>query len=80
MKRLSVILPDAPSPKEKRAERSVVWLYLVFFCLWTVGLLLGLGASEETMLGFPLWFFFSCIFAYSCICLLLAWVIRKFFR
>ena len=76
----SRILPDAPSPEERRAERSIVWLYLVFFCLWTAGLLFGLGQFGSTFLGFPSWFFFSCIFAYICICLLLGWVVHKFFR
>ena len=80
MKQLPITLPDQPGPRERKAEYSIVWLYLVFFCLWSLGLLLGLWQTGGDFFGFPLWFFVSCILAYTAICLLLAWTVRRFFR
>ena len=70
-----------PTEKERRAERVIALLYVIFFILWCAGLLLGLCQSTDTLLwGLPFWFSFSCVIAYGLICLALAWAVRRHFQ
>ncbi len=66
---------------DKEALITVI-LYLVFFVWWYV-FAYGLGskpASEYSyILGFPAWFFYSCILGYLIISFLLWFVVKKFF-
>lgn len=74
--------------KEKNRQinkeaKITIGLYLFFFFWWTV-FAYGLGlkdVSEYTyILGFPSWFFFSCILGYVVISALLAFVVKKYFK
>lgn len=59
-----------------------IGLYLFFF-IWWYGFAYGLGSKDPSeysyVLGFPSWFFYSCILGYVVICVLLWFVVRKFF-
>ena len=56
----------------------------VFFFIWWFAFAYGLGlrdVSEYTyILGFPAWFFYSCILGYIVISALLAFVVKKYFK
>lgn len=55
----------------------------VFFFIWWYGFAYGLGSKDPSeysyVLGFPSWFFYSCILGYVVICALLWFVVKKFF-
>ncbi|MCT4564447.1 MAG: YhdT family protein [Maledivibacter sp.] len=59
-----------------------IGLYIFFF-IWWYGFAYGLGSKDPSeysyVLGFPSWFFYSCILGYVVICLLLWFVVKKFF-
>lgn len=74
--------------KEKNRQinkeaKITVGLYLFFFIWWFV-FAYGIGlkdVSEYTyILGFPSWFFYSCILGYIMISVLLAFVVKKYFK
>lgn len=52
---------------ENSSPRIFVMLYILFFTLWCAGLALGEmlpGPEQPVLLGLPLWFMISCVFAY----------------
>lgn len=59
-----------------------IGLYIFFF-IWWYGFAYGLGSKDPSeysyVLGFPSWFFYSCILGYVVICVLLWFVVKKFF-
>lgn len=59
-----------------------IGLYIFFFIWWYV-FAYGLGSKAPSeyvyVLGFPSWFFYSCILGYVVICLSLWFVVKKFF-
>ncbi|SHK14044.1 YhdT family protein [Paramaledivibacter caminithermalis] len=59
-----------------------IGLYAFFF-IWWYAFAYGLGYQEPSkysyVLGFPSWFFYSCILGYIVICVLLFVVVKKFF-
>ena len=66
----------------KEAKISI-GIYLLFFVWWFV-FAYGLGlrdVSEYTyVLGFPAWFFYSCIVGYILISIVIAIVVKKVFK
>ena len=78
-------MKDNVKNRFKQADKEALitlGLYLVFFVWWYV-FVYGLGskpASEYNyILGFPSWFFYSCIVGYLLISFLLWFVVKKFF-
>ncbi len=74
--------------KEKNKQinkeaRITVGLYIFFF-IWWVGFAYGIGLKDVSeykyILGFPSWFFYSCILGYVMISVLLAFVVKKYFK
>lgn len=69
--------------KEARTETIVViTLYIVFFAWWYVTAY-GFGddpTKYKYILGFPEWFFYSCIVGYPAISLLLWAAVKIFFK
>lgn len=64
----------------RRETWAVLGLYLLFF-VWWYATAYGFGgdpAQYSYILGFPAWFFYSCIVGYVGISLLL-WVVVKYF-
>lgn len=61
----------------------VLALYLLFFLWWYVSAY-GLGGGDpleyEYILGFPAWFFYSCIVGYLGISVILWLTVRLFFK
>ena len=69
----------------KQADREA-WMTLcmyVFFFLWWTLFAFGLGSGSPDeysyVLGFPSWFFFSCVLGYPVVTLLLWIVLRRYF-
>ncbi|WP_208985141.1 YhdT family protein [Maledivibacter halophilus] len=66
----------------RREALITIGLYIFFFMWWYV-FAYGLGSKEPSqysyVFGFPGWFFYSCILGYVVICLLLWFVVKKFF-
>jgi len=65
-----------------RETLAVLGLYLLFF-VWWYATAYGFGsdpAKYSYILGFPEWFFFSCIVGYAGISLLLWAVVKYFFK
>ncbi len=62
--------------------RVILMLYLFFAAIWGLGLVLGLreGMGRAIVLGLPLWFSVSCVFAYIAVSLALVWAVRRYFR
>ncbi|GAA0307072.1 putative membrane protein YhdT [Gracilibacillus halotolerans] len=56
---------------------------VVFHFLWWFGFAYGLGSKEVDeytyILGFPAWFFYSCIIGFILISLLVFIIVKKFF-
>lgn len=75
--------PSAPSPqktnKEKAGEKAIWFLYVLFFAVWLAGYWLGLSGHTATMLGLPVWFAISCLWAFLGVVLALLYVSRRFF-
>lgn len=66
----------------RRETIVIVALYLLFFAWWYVTAY-GFGddpAEYEYILGFPEWFFYSCIVGYIGISLILWGAVRLFFK
>lgn len=60
-----------------------VGLYIIFF-IWWFAFAYGLGLKDISeynyILGFPAWFFYSCILGYVFISVLLAFVVKRYFK
>lgn len=60
-----------------------IGLYLFFF-IWWYGFAYGLGSKDPSeytyIMGYPSWFFFSCILGYVVISFLVLIVVKKFFK
>ncbi|WP_430886125.1 YhdT family protein [Fusibacter sp. JL216-2] len=74
--------------KEKNRQinkeaKITVGLY-VFFFIWWFAFAYGIGLKDVSeysyILGFPSWFFYSCILGYVMISVLLAFVVKNFFK
>ncbi|MCH4890863.1 DUF997 family protein [Acidaminobacter sp. JC074] len=74
--------------KEKNLQinkeaKITVGLYIFFFLWWFI-LAYGIGLKDVSeykyILGFPSWFFYSCIMGYVMICVLLAFVVKRYFK
>ena len=66
----------------RRETIVIVALYLIFFAWWYVTAY-GFGdvpAEYGYILGFPVWFFYSCIVGYVGISLILWGAVRVFFK
>lgn len=64
-----------------RETRIIIGLYLLFF-VWWYAAAYGFGddpSQYRYILGFPEWFFYSCIVGYIGISLLLWAVVKRFF-
>ncbi len=75
---------DSKSAKKSSKEaKYTLILYLCYF-LWTIASAYGLGSSSPEeysyILGFPAWFFFSCILAYPLCCIAVYFMLQNFFR
>lgn len=61
----------------------ILALYLLFF-IWWYASAYGLGGGDPLeyryILGFPEWFFYSCIVGYLGISFILWFVVKRFFR
>lgn len=87
MTKLSPHLPHQPDNKERAGEKAIALTYLFFFCIWLTGYGLGLSghpsfftAPSSFLLGFPLWFVVSCLFAFTAVVCVLFIVSRHFFK
>ncbi len=67
----------------KQGSKITVGLY-VFFFIWWFAFAYGIGLKDVSeysyILGFPSWFFYSCILGYVMISVLLAFVVKNFFK
>lgn len=68
-----------PCPKERAGEKAIWGLYFFFFVLWAIGYGLGLTENSTLVMGLPLWFVISCIWAFVGVFLALLLVTRRFF-
>ncbi len=68
--------------KQARKEaKATIFVYLLYF-FFSVGTAYGLGRDIENytyILGFPAWFFYSCILAYFFVCIAVYILIRTVF-
>ncbi|MBF4694836.1 YhdT family protein [Fusibacter ferrireducens] len=66
-----------------KEAKITVGLYLFFF-IWWVAFAYGIGLKDiseyKYILGFPSWFFYSCIVGYVMISFPLAFVVKKYFK
>lgn len=66
-----------------KEAKITVGLYVFFFIWWFV-FAYGIGLKDVSeysyILGFPAWFFYSCILGYVMISVLLAIVVKKCFK
>ncbi len=70
-------------PKRDSGVRSIVALYLGFFAMWCAGLAIGEmwpGPEQPVLLGMPLWFFVSCLFAFAAVSIALILCVRRYFQ
>ena len=75
-----------PDPRYRQADREALitlGLYAFFFVWWFV-FAFGPGTGEPDgytyVWGLPAWFFYSCVLGYPVICVVLWYVVRRFFR
>ena len=71
--------PKVPSPKEKAGEKAIWLIYFLFFAVWLGGYCLGLTDYTATVMGLPLWFAISCLWAFAGVVLALFYISRRFF-
>ncbi len=75
---------DEQAKKSSSKEAKVTLVLYFSYFLWTIVSAYGLGSanpSEYTMiLGFPAWFFYSCIIAYPLCCLAVYFLTKHFFN
>lgn len=69
----------------KQADKEALitlGMYAFFFCWWTF-FAFGLGSGDPReytyVLGFPAWFFYSCVVGYPVVTVVLWLIIRKLF-
>lgn len=70
--------------KQINKETLITIGLYVFFFIWWYGFSYGLGSKDPSeytyILGYPSWFFFSCILGYVVISFLVLIVVKKFFK
>ncbi len=67
----------------KKEVGSTFLLYFAYF-LWSIVTAYGLGSGDVEeytyIMGFPAWFFFSCILGYPLCCFAVYLLIKKIFK
>ncbi len=70
------------STQETKEAKYTLLIYLAYF-VWSIGTAYGMGSSPVEkytyILGFPAWFFFSCIVGYPLCCVSVYFLIQKVF-
>ncbi len=67
----------------KKEAKWTIIIYFIYF-LWSICSAYGLGSKNPDeytyILGFPAWFFYSCILSYPLACLAVYILIKKVFK
>ncbi len=85
-KQNSTLYKDKESYKSNNVSKEAkVTLFLYFsYFLWSILSAYGLGSSNPDeysyILGFPAWFFYSCILAYPLCCIAVYFLVQHFFN
>lgn len=70
--------------KQINKEACITLGLYVFFFIWWYAFAYGLGSKDPLeysyIMGFPSWFFYSCILGYVVISFLVMFVVKKFFK
>lgn len=70
--------------KQINKETLITIGLYVFFFIWWYGFAYGLGSKDPSeytyIMGYPSWFFLSCILGYVVISFLVLIVVKKFFK
>lgn len=79
VKKNEVFQSKSSSAKEKAGEKAIWLIYFLFFVVWFGGYWLGLTDYTTTVMGLPVWFAISCLWAFVGVVLALLYVSRRFF-